>query len=164
LDVVIETSVALIGIESKRYEPFRTKDTGTLSGAYDRKVWGDAMGRYEAVRDRLRAETLCFEHLDAVQLVKHAFGLRTSAKRKHLGRVALLYLYAEPESWGCGKPVLKSHVERHREEVRRFGELVAGDEVEFRSMTYHNLLSTWTQSEDQGVQMHASAVRARFRP
>lgn len=37
LDVLIETDDALIGIESKRYEPFRTKRKGLhLSEAYDR--------------------------------------------------------------------------------------------------------------------------------
>jgi hypothetical protein len=44
LDVLVETATAVIGIESKRYEPFRPKsDPGDLSPAYWRPVWGDSV-------------------------------------------------------------------------------------------------------------------------
>ena len=43
LDVLVETETALIGIESKRYEPFRAKSAPDHSDAYWRPVWGDAM-------------------------------------------------------------------------------------------------------------------------
>jgi hypothetical protein len=77
LDVLIETETSLIGIESKRHEPFRRKSRVSLSDAYWRPVWGDRMLGYEGVRDWLRDELECFQHLDATQLVKQAFGLRT---------------------------------------------------------------------------------------
>lgn len=164
LDVLIETDSALIGVESKRYEPFRTKNAGELSTAYDRDVWGEAMDRYKAVRNGLRTGSLGFEHLDAVQLVKHALGLRTTAERKHLSSVVLIYLYAEPKSWGCGKTVRVEHVQAHRREVCRFGELVAGDEVEFRQMSYQELLSVWDSAGIPAVQKHGLAMRNRFDP
>jgi hypothetical protein len=55
LDVVVETPSHLIGIESKRFEPFRDKPAVSLSKAYWRKEWGTRMSRYEQVRDRLNA-------------------------------------------------------------------------------------------------------------
>src|SRR5262245_61736418 len=40
LDAVIETDNWLIGLESKRYEPFRGCKPAAFSEAYQRKVWG----------------------------------------------------------------------------------------------------------------------------
>jgi hypothetical protein len=45
LDVLIDTNAALIGVESKRYEPFDTKGPVEFSEAYSRDVWGDEMAR-----------------------------------------------------------------------------------------------------------------------
>ena len=43
-------------------------------------------------------------HIDAVQLVKHAYGLRTQGLKRARGAV-LVYLYAAPARWANGKPV-----------------------------------------------------------
>jgi hypothetical protein len=40
LDVVVTTQHALIGIEAKRYEPFRDQESASFSKAYLRHVWG----------------------------------------------------------------------------------------------------------------------------
>jgi hypothetical protein len=74
LDAVVVTGTELIGVESKRFEPFRDKKAVALSPAYDRPVWGERMQPYERVRDALRSGAIRFEYLDAAQLVKHAFG------------------------------------------------------------------------------------------
>jgi hypothetical protein len=79
-----QTSNALIGIESKRYESFRVKKVSPLSKAYWRPSWGDAMFGYERIRDALSDGSIRFAHLDAVQLVKHAFGLRTAVHKNKL--------------------------------------------------------------------------------
>jgi hypothetical protein len=86
LDVLVVTDSALIGIESKRYEPFRTKPAAGLSDAYWRPVWGANMTGFERMRDGLRNHRIRFEHLDAAQLVKHAFGLRSAIDRDGEGR------------------------------------------------------------------------------
>ena len=85
LDAVVWTATQLIGVESKRYEPFRAgAKRASFSVAYDRPVWGERMNGYSAVRDRLRDGSLGFDHLDATQLVKHAYGLRTEGLRRRL--------------------------------------------------------------------------------
>ena len=90
LDAVVETEIQLIGVESKRFEPFRGHKPSSLSSAYDRKVWGANMEPYEAMRDVLRSGECRFELLDATQLIKHAFGLVTDAGRK--GKAPVLVL------------------------------------------------------------------------
>ena len=58
LDAAVFTNFRLLGVESKRYEPFRDRKKPTFSSAYDRPVWGQRMGRYSSVRDALRSGLL----------------------------------------------------------------------------------------------------------
>lgn len=163
LDAFVETGTHIIGIESKRYEPFRGKSAGSFSDAYWRDVWGKAMGPFERVRDDLKAGSLSFERLDAAQLIKHAFGLRTEAHRR--GKSAILvYLHAEPETWPDGKPVKLQHISAHRDEVQHFAELVAGAEVAFCVCDYQTLLRAMCLSGNDLVRNHAENVQTAFRP
>jgi len=96
-----------------------------------------------------------------VQLVKHAFGLRTQAHKR--GKVPILaYVYAEPESWPDGKPVSSDKRDQHAEEVRCFARLVDGAEVRFMHFTYRALLATFSASTSRDVRHHADKVRERF--
>jgi hypothetical protein len=170
LDVLICTPRTLIGIEAKRYEPFRpnTKadpQVSEWSDMYWRAVWGDDMQRYEGVRNALRDTTLKFSRLHAAQLVKHAFGLRTEVHRK--GEMlrkhpVLLYLYAEPDRWPDGRPIPAADISVHRDEIAHFARLVAGDEVAFHSCTYRELICGWCASGDDVIRAHAEALLARF--
>jgi len=165
LDALIETRAALVGVESKRYEPFRTKPPVSLSNAYWRPVWGGAMTGYERVRDSLREATSPFARLDAAQLVKHAFGLRTAVHREQrfVGKQpVLLYLYTEPERWPDGRPVPSAEIDAHRAEIRDFAEVVTGDEVAFHACSYRELLSAWSGGSNDVVRAHAAAITARF--
>ncbi len=130
LDVLVDTPDAIVGIESKRYEPFRSHGAPSLSEAYWRPVWGDRMRGFERVRDGLRDASLTFEHLDAAQLVKHGFGLRTAGARARK-RATLLYLFCEPPTWPDGRAVTAAAHARHRREIDLFATAVAGDEVDF---------------------------------
>jgi hypothetical protein len=161
LDAVVETDRQLVGVESKRFEPFRGHKPPSLSAAYDRKVWGSNMKPFEAMRDALRAGRETFEFLDATQLVKHAFGLVTDGVRKGKGPV-LVYLYAEPAALG-GKPISTMALQKHREEIAHFGVAIAGAEVSFHAISYREWLNTWPASPDP-VGVHRTAVMDRFQP
>ncbi len=161
LDAVVQTATTLIGIESKRFEPFRDKKTVNLSEAYDRKVWGENMRGFEAMRDRLRSGDERFTYLDAAQLVKHAFGLVTVGRRRQL-KPGLLYIYAEPTVRG-DRIIPADDVQGHRQEVARFATEVAGDEVAFHACSYGEWLGAWN-SHDTGLAQHRAALLARFRP
>ena len=156
LDAVVETEGHLIGVESKRFEPFRDAKAASLSPAYDRDVWGEGMAPWCALRDRLRANPRAFVHLDAAQLVKHAFALVTQARRQ--GRQALLlYLFAEPQG---ERPVPAAHLERHRAEVSAFAEAVAGSAVRFAACSWRE----WLAGFPPALQGHAGRVLDRFAP
>jgi hypothetical protein len=160
LDVGVQTAERLIGIESKRYEPFRDHKTATFSAAYARPVWGQAMGPYEAMRDALSAGRR-FAFLDAAQLVKHAFGLRTEGQRT--GRQAVLcYLYAEPRAFPDGRAIRVASIQAHRDEVASFTAEVSSAvaDVVFCSLSYAELLRHW--EVQPALADHAAALAARF--
>lgn len=167
LDVLITTTNALIGVESKRYEPFRTKAApDNLSNAYWRAAWGSKMAGYERCRDGLRNGSIRFDRLDAAQLIKHAFALRTAVQPKAIyasHRPVLFYLYAEPEHWpGETRSVPIEDRVTHRNEISAFSNLVAEDEVTFRATSYSELLADWLDGSSNLIRAHAVAVADRF--
>jgi hypothetical protein len=157
-DAAIETATHLIGIESKRFEPFRDAKTVALSRAYDRDVWGDGMAPFTAMRDALRSGDAAFAHLDAAQLVKHAFGLVTEGRR--IGKApVLLYIFAEPAMRGSSV-ITPEALARHRAEIARFTAAVAGAGVRFAACSWREWLADWTG--DAGD--HADALVECFQP
>jgi hypothetical protein len=167
LDALVDTSTAVIGIESKRYEPFRPKlnPVDPMSPAYWRPMWGDSMSGYKRIRDGLHSGNAPVARLDAAQLVKHALALRTEVHRlgsRRGKRPILLYLYAEPERWPDGRSVSRTAMRDHRGEINQFAEIVAADEVAFRSCSYRELLSIWSTSLNNAIRAHAAAVERRF--
>lgn len=155
LDAVVETDTHLIGVESKRCEPFRRKPKPNLSEAYWRDVWGDRMKGWISVRDALRDGDLSFAHLDAAQLVKHSLGLLTQARRRDRLPV-LLYLFAEPMQVGSRTISSHEHAE-HRAEISQLTELVAGDDVAFGALSYSEWLNTWPENAAGHAQRLAAA-------
>lgn len=152
LDAMVETPRRLLGIESKRFEPFRDAKRVVISTAYDRPVWGDAMRPFEAMRDRLRSRSGQFEFVDAAQLVKHAFGLVTDSRRR-AKTAGLIYLFAEPR-FMQGKPIEAEAWKRHRQEIAEFGAAVVGAAVSFHAVSYREWLESWN-SHPPHVVAHA---------
>ena len=162
LDVAITTPTTLVGIESKRYEPFRPAKATGFAEVYDRPVWGSQMARYTRLMADLVSGAVSFEALDAVQLVKDALGLRTQGEKRARGAV-LVYLYAEPSHWAkSGKPVDPARIRLHRHEVAQFAGLVKGDQVAFVALRWADLLADWATRP--GLARHAAALADRFGP
>jgi restriction endonuclease-like protein len=161
LDALVETSDAIIGVESKRFEPFRDRKDATLSVAYNRPVWHDQMAPYELMRDKLRSHDVLFECLDAVQLVKHAFGLVTEGRRK-AKRPYLVNLFAET-SERAGKRIDDALKIKHRAEIAQFTAAVNGAEVGFGAISYREWLDTWSASDVELVG-HRAAILNRSGP
>ena len=167
LDVLITAPSALVGVESKRFEPFRDKPKAEFSDAFWRPKWGGQMDGFQSVRDALAADPDMYAHLKADQLVKHALALRAQVNRQsHLGMTpVLVYLYAEPDILPkSGKPVPESARAAHRREIADFARRIADDEVRFAPCSYGALLAAWGESESPGVRAHAAAVARRYRP
>lgn len=161
LDAALQTATTLIGVESKRFEPFRDLKSASLSPAYDRPVWGDDMEPFEAVRDQLRSGSLRYEFLDAAQLIKHGFGLVTDGRRKGLSP-HLHYLFAEPATLN-GKPIAEATLEQHRQEIISFAALVAGSEVTFSACSYREWISSWADAPEE-VRLHGQRVLDTYQP
>jgi hypothetical protein len=119
------------------------------------------MKRYEKMRDLLRSGKEKFVRLDGAQLVKHAFGLVTEARRRSR-RPGLFYIFAEPSARN-DSIIAPEELLRHRDEVARFGKAVAGDEVAFRSTSYREWLASW-QVRDPEIAAHRNAIVNAFSP
>lgn len=159
LDVGIETSTTLIGIEARRYEPFRPAKLNGFAEVIDRPVWREKLPRMTKLRDDLVSGEAGFQCLDAVQLIKSAYGLITRAEKRAVGAV-LVYLYAEPKTWASGKEVSSAQIARHRKEITSFANLVRGDGVVFVPCLWDRLLADW--AKHPALSAHAAAVAQRF--
>lgn len=159
LDAAVTTATTLVGVEAKRYEPFRPGKAVTFSEAYESRDWGPGMAPYDALRAELSAGRLRFRHLDAVQLVKHAYGLRTQGRKRGLGAV-LVYLHAAPAAWANGKPVDPGAIRAHEAEVAAFAARIRGADVVFAPLRWADLLAQWAGVP--ALAAHAAAVTARF--
>lgn len=161
LDAALTTPTTLVGVECKRFEPFRPGKTTTFSEAFDDRDWGDGMAPFTALRRALINGRASFQALDASQLVKHAYGLRTQGIKRARGAV-LVYLYAEPKVWASGKPVDPARIALHRTEIARFAKAVHGADVAFAALRWSTLLGQWAGMP--ALSDHAKAVTARFGP
>ena len=168
LDAVVTTPTTLIGIESKRFEPFDRNRVKKLSDAYWRKVWGSRMKGYERVRDQLQESKGSPYLLDTAQLFKHAFALRTAVQNDgaYPGLTPILfYIYAEPTRWpDSGQPINPDTLAQHQEEIATFAKAVANDEVKFVSCSYRQLLEEWVGQGTAAISRHAAQALVRFAP
>ena len=159
LDVVVTTPTTLVGIVSKRYQPFRPAKVTAFTEPFDARDWGPGMARYGALRKALATGQQSFHHLDAVTLVKQAYALRTQSLKRARGAV-LVYLHAAPSHWASGKPVDPKSITRHQTEITAFARAVKGDDVTFVSLRWVDLLTQWSQTP--AVAAHGTAVRGWF--
>ena len=159
LDVAVTTPTSLVGVEAKRYEPFRPGKATQFSEAYDSRDWGRGMVRFDRLRVALSLGEVRYRHLDAVQLVKHAYGLRNQGQKRGRGAV-LVYLHGAPAAWANGKPVDPGAIRAHRAEVADFAERVKGADVVFAPLRWSDLVAQWAGVP--ALAGHAAAIRARF--
>jgi len=161
LDVVIETDEQFIGIESKRYEPFRDETKIEFSSAFDRDVWGRNMDPFNVMRKAISSRRKQYAHLDAAQLVKHAYGLYSQAKKR--GKAArLIYLYSEPTEYPNGRHIPHRSFLEHAEEVSDFADAVLGADVQFASLRFTDLLKNWIAEGTNTLRDHAIEMQKRY--
>jgi methyl coenzyme M reductase gamma subunit len=64
--------------------------------------------------------------------------------------------------WGLPVAAIADAHARHRAEVERYGDAVAGDRVRFVGLTYAELLAGWQASAQPQLRAHVAAIRAFF--
>ncbi len=158
-DASIATATSFVGICARRYEPFRPAKANRFAEPFDSIDWGEGMARFEALRAALTQGRLTYRHLDAVQLVKLAYGLRTQAHKRARGAV-LVYLHATPAAWANGKPVDPAAIARHTAEVADFARRIKGCDVAFAPLRWSDLLAQWAAVP--ALATHSAAIKSRF--
>jgi hypothetical protein len=161
LAVGITTPTTLVGVESTRYEPFRPQKTAPFAEDHAKRGWGPGMAAYCKMREGLTDGSQTFQTLNAAQLVKDAYGLRTQGVKRAKGAV-LVYLYAEPANWASGKLVDPNRIALHRAEIARFAAAVRKADVPFIAVQWRELLAQW--AGNPATAPHAAAVIASFGP
>ena len=159
LDAVVTTPTSLVGIEVKRYDPFRPGKATAFDAALDSRDWGAGMARIDALRAALVSGAVRYRHLDAVELLRDAYALRTQAVKRGRGAV-LVYLHAAPAAWASGKPVDAGAIRAHAAEIADFAARVKGSDVVFAPLRWSDLLAQWAGMP--ALAAHAAAVTARF--
>jgi len=157
LDAVVETNQYLIGIESKRFEPFTKSTPAPMSDAYWRDVWGDMMDGYQKERDIFRDNPKHYKHLTSRQLVAHSLGIKTQAKKKSKKPV-LIYIH-------CNRPlekpvsVTREAISAHQSEIDEFANSVTGNEVLFVPISY----SDWIDSFSEEIRAHGDNLNRAYK-
>jgi hypothetical protein len=155
LDVLLTRGDDVVAVESKCTE-YLARKTPQVSQAYlvlrrrfDERATSRWFGALSAVPE--------FELLDAYQLIKHYLGLRLTYPGRPL---TLVYLHWEPRD-AEAHPILG----QHREEIRRFADLVGGDaSCRFVARSYAEHWDALEALSDRPAWLpeHLGALRARY--
>jgi hypothetical protein len=127
---VLAIGAEVFAVESKCTEWMRRK-TASFVSSYDQLAIRWAGSPWVKLMLLLKKQPQHFQHLDAAQLIKHAFGLMHTFPNT---RPTLLYLFWEPlnsSSWiECAK---------HRKEIAELANFVEPGTIEFVSKSYAEL-------------------------
>lgn len=157
LDVVLDAGSRVIGIESKFTEWLVPKAAKTA--VFDvkylqrrQKLWESAgLPHSQKMAEAIASGELQFAHVDALQLLKHALGLKACFG----DRAALAYVYLERAG-----DVGTAHVR----ELDTFTSALSG-ELSFRSWTYQELTAAVANEKvDAALCGHLMAFGARYLP
>lgn len=114
------------------------------------------MCAYDSLRRDLADGRITYGHLDATQLIKHAYGLVSEGERTGLCPV-LFYIFDEPAE-RAGKAIDQLEHKAHREEIADFAHKVRDQAVRFAACSYAQWFDQWPIE----LRGHADAVRNRF--
>ena len=153
LDVVLEGPDGVVGIESKLTE-YLSRRQAKFSPAYAAQI-SDARREQGYFSEMLRLMEWPGNraHLDAAQLIKHAFGLAHTFRSRP---VTLLYLFWEPAN-----PEASPEFAAHRGEIKAFAERLAGSSPTFKAMSYPELWQSWA-CETEWQHRHTENLQNRY--
>jgi hypothetical protein len=130
LDVAIRYSrgsLRVVGIECKLTEPYGREHPGLAERYLTLPRWSSLPNLLKLAR-AISPDDTRFHHLHAAQILKHILGL--SANRGRDGFRLLYVWYESPGDEAC----------RHRAEVDEFAAIARADGVDFRALTYQDVI------------------------
>lgn len=155
LDLLAFGPNAIVGVESKCTEHLNPHVARFASTYIDHVPDHIRPSAWFATMKGLIAQPSQYRHLDAAQLVKHAFGLAACYAQRP---IVLLYLYWEPTN-ADDMPEFANH----REEVTRFAAALGGANPSFKAQSYRALWRQWEElREPEWLPEHLRRVRARY--
>ena len=151
IDVVIDTPLSDIAIESKFTEPYSSRKHGGLKEKYVENItfWNGLPNLYELAKE-ISPDDNKFQYLDAAQLIKHILGLKKNSdeynsniiQKHHIEEgkrnlvfkrnFHLLYLWYD---------VIGKEGVEHRKEIEQFAEIAQKDNVKFSHITYQEVIA-----------------------
>ena len=154
LDVAIGlNSGHVVAIESK-FTEWLTPKSPTLSPFKSKYFespdqWSSkGLHSCQRLAEAMQDGTEKFRHLDAAQLLKHALGLANNV----LGKFDLFYIYFD-----CSGQESRTH----RNEIERFGSLVAGD-FPFKAICYQEAFAALRACTGMNDQDYTTYLQARY--
>jgi hypothetical protein len=157
LDLVCESRITVVAVESKCTEYLATRASRPFSTAYSTEILDDRRsGPWFALMKTISKGEVKFLHLDVPQLIKHAFGLAHCFR----GMPTILpYVFWEPTN-ASEFPIFA----KHREETRRLQETVNGGFPQFSSVSYFELWNSWASRSEVPAWLieHITNLRKRY--
>ncbi len=155
LDVVAAGGDCVVAVESKCLEHLGAKQAKFADAYRDQITDARRDGPWYAEMMRLREHPNAYRHLDAAQLVKHAFGLAHTFPDRD---VRLLYLFWEPANADEFDVF-----QLHRDEVVAFSDRVAGGFPSFDWASYPALWADWGKTgSNSWVADHVGRLGDRY--
>jgi len=156
IDVVCESTDAVLAIESKLTEHLTAVHTAEFRPGYNKVVERTAHPSWAEKYEELRKNPDYYAFFNAAQIIKHYLGLKADLNGTILGRsVTLLYLYWEPSD-------AREHAlfADHRAAVSAFGEGLRDESIRFESASYPELWKRWLA--DTPSNAHLTELYARY--
>jgi len=151
LDVLLQSPVAVFGVESKLLEPLMPK-VPRFTASYRRERLPLCEDEWWRLLEQVRQWPAT--HLDAAQLIKHYLGLRKQFPG--IQNVMLVYLFWKPLNAGS-----IAEYSRHAEELEKFRSSVENTVgVRFTSLDYLQLWDSW--EKDEKMAGHARLLKDRY--
>lgn len=152
IDVVIENFQSLIyAIESKFTEPYnKGKHKGIKQKYIDNpSFWSGIPNLYELAKEICPNDNK-FRYLDAAQLIKHILGLK---RRYNKSGFCLLYLWYD---------VIGEDSFNHRKEIEQFTEIAKKDNIQFRHITYQEVIIRLSKEFHDGNETYCDYLADRY--
>ncbi|MFA6413846.1 MAG: hypothetical protein WCW53_14240 [Syntrophales bacterium] len=151
LDVLLQSSDTVFGIESKFLEPLKLT-VPKFAASYSRNRLPLCEDAWWSLLERVRQWPP--SHLDAAQLIKHYLGLRKQFPDGK--KVWLVYLYWRPVNVAD-----ISEYSRHAEDLEKFQSAIEGAEsIRFMALDYLELWDSWEKNINMAG--HAKLLKNRY--